>query len=93
MFLISGSTSKRQKSGDDEDGYQSQSEFSKHCVKAGLNLKNGAVYNILGIRKKSYFPFNCSVLLNKNACVNFFRIIPEFSILRPTFHRKSASKY
>ena len=25
--------------------------------------------------------------------VNVFRIIPEFSILRLTFHRKSASKY
>ena len=25
--------------------------------------------------------------------VKNFRIFPEFSILRPTFHRKSASKY
>ena len=30
---------------------------------------------------------------SRKSLVKFFRIIPEFSILRLTFHRKSASKY
>ena len=36
--------------------------------------------------------FNTSICFT-NTWVKVFRIIPEFRILRLTFHRKSASKY
>ena len=47
-FLFSGQSSKKSKNVDDLDLYKSGSLFNKACQKAGLQLKNGTVYNVLG---------------------------------------------
>ena len=63
------------------------------AIKAGIPVVSaefiltGALRQDLDINS---YPFNHNAFVS---WVKIFRIIPEFRILRLTFHRKSASKY